>query len=78
MKDLDPEKPVIPRGGYRKELPKRLALRNTLNLLFMIAALAAMIIYIALPMAQYSAWFIGIGMVAVILKIAEVVIRYMS
>ena len=72
-----PEDPIIQRGGNGRESNNKLALRNTLNIIFMLAALATMIIYMALPMPQYSMLFMGIGLIAVVVKIAEVIIRYM-
>lgn len=62
-----------PRRRYRD--PEHRVLRNWLNSAFMVATLATIVLYYALPGEENRLWFIGMGMLAVAIKMIEVVIR---
>ncbi len=64
-----------PRRPRRYRDPEHRALRNGLNIAFMVAAIATVVLYYALPGEPNRFWFIGMGMVAVAIKMIEVVIR---
>lgn len=58
-----------------QEKPKRLKLRNWLNGLFMLLAVATIIIYFAYPMPEGHIPLFAVGSLAVMVKMVEVMIR---
>lgn len=77
MTERIPDKPTDGHLRRHQRPDNRLAIRNILNILFMIVALITMVVYVALPMPQYSLLFVCTGVVAIALKIAEIILRYM-
>lgn len=58
-----------------KERPYKLKLRNWLNGIFMILAIATVVIYFVYPMPEGTVAIFATGCAAVIVKTAEVTIR---
>ncbi len=58
--------------------PEFRAVRNVLNIAFMLATIATVVVYYVFPGPSGRLWFIGMGMAAVALKMVEVVIRVMT
>lgn len=58
--------------------PQFRVLRNWLNIAFMLAAVATVVVYYAAPGPSGHLWFVGLGMTAVGIKMVEVVIRTLA
>lgn len=75
------EEQFTPRPRHHHKRPQtdnHLALRNVLNIAFMLLAVAAIVIWLALPMPKYQLLFVVCAMIAVLLKVVEVCIRIFS
>lgn len=58
--------------------PQFRVLRNWLNIVFMLMTIATIVVYYAAPGSKGHAWFVGLGMTAVAIKMVEVVIRTLT
>lgn len=72
------EQPNAPRHIHPKEeSPSRLLLRNIMNLFFIIAVIAMIVLYFVSPGIQQTAGYLVFAMFTVAVKIAEMVIRFL-
>ncbi|MGN1236603.1 MAG: hypothetical protein ACI4TS_04075 [Bacteroidaceae bacterium] len=58
-----------------KEIPYKLKLRNWLNGIFILLAIATIILYFVYPMPQGTLTIFSVGCAAVLIKTTEVTIR---
>ena len=61
----------------RKESDSRFLLRQVMNLIFIVGVAALIILYFVRPGIQNNAVYIVSGMFAVLVKIAEMIIRFL-
>lgn len=63
-------------SAYRD--PEFRTVRNWLNIVFMLACIATVVVYFTATGSSGRLWFIGMGMAAVAVKMVEVVIRTLT
>ncbi len=70
-----PATPIREHLARGKQKPYKLKLRNWLNGIFMLLAVATVVIYFVYPMPQGTVALFATGSAAVLIKTAEVTIR---
>lgn len=72
------QQPPTSRPRHRRpESAARFRLRNAMNLVFMLMVVALMVLYFVIPDAPQQSWYIVLAIVAVVIKMSEIVIRYL-
>lgn len=59
------------------ESEKRFMIRQIMNTLFILLVFVIVVIYFIFPYASQQQWFTILGLFTIILKISEIVIRYL-
>ena len=59
------------------ESEKRFMIRQIMNTLFILLVFVIVVIYFIFPDASQQQWFTILGLFTIILKISEIVIRYL-
>lgn len=65
------------RSRRREESPRRLLIRNIMNLYFMVAVAAIIALYFACPGVHETAGYMVFAMFTIAVKIAEMIIRFL-
>lgn len=71
--------PVHPRrsGGGKSESSGRFLTRQVMNLVFILGVVALIVLYFVKPQIESDTRYIIFGMFVVLVKIAEMIIRYL-